>query len=129
MQVTVAASGDADADLAWERYARPALWPTWSPQILGVECSDERIVAGSTGTVHGPLGLRVRFEVLSVDDAGRRWSWRVHAPLGVTLRLDHVVEVGRPSGSRTTLTVHGLAPLALGYAPLAWPALKRLVKA
>lgn len=130
MRLTIAAEGAADPALAWERYAVPALWPTWSPQIRSVECSTERIAQGSTGTVHGPVGVHVTFEVLEVDEPGRSWVWRVRGPLGVRLRLDHAVGArgaAAGGGSRTTLRIHGLAPVVTAYAPVAWPALHRLV--
>ncbi|MCI2240639.1 hypothetical protein MO973_35045 [Paenibacillus sp. TRM 82003] len=118
------ARGRRDADAAWEDYAVPSRWPSWSPQITGVDCSATRIAAGVTGTVHAPLGARVPFEVTVVDEASRTWRWRVGAgPL--TGDLEHRV-LAVPGGSLTELR---LSPALLGapYAPLAWIALRRLV--
>ena len=80
-----------------------------------------------TGVVHGPLGVRVPFEVLSVDEGRRRWSWRVRAAL-VTLELVHEVLERPDGGADTTLEVTGPAPVVLAYAPLAQLALRRLVR-
>ncbi len=97
----------------------------------------QRLAPGLTGTVLGPVGVRVRFRVDEVDAAARRWSWTVR-PAGplraltldrVRLRLVHGV-VARPGGgSITTLDVHGPLPVVASYAPLALVALRRLVRA
>ncbi len=121
------AEGDASPDVAWERYAELARWPTWSPQITGVEATGPRLAPGLTGTVRGPLGVRVAFVVLAVDEAARTWSWR--ASLGpVQVELHHGVEA-RPGGCATWLRSRGLPPVVLAYAPLARLAIGRLVRA
>ncbi|MGB6180970.1 MAG: MarR family transcriptional regulator [Rhodococcus sp. (in: high G+C Gram-positive bacteria)] len=129
MKKTLRRRGDASSDLAWERYMDTSLWQTWSPQIQGVDASTDRLETGTTGTVHGPLGVRVSFEVLSVDEDARVWAWRawIGAP-SAGMTLEHGVE-DSPRGSKTWLTVEGLAPLVLGYSPVALFALGRLVKA
>ncbi|GGM12559.1 SRPBCC family protein [Nakamurella endophytica] len=138
MRLRLTATGRATPDVAWERYARPALWPTWSPQIVSVDYPAARLVAGTSGTVHGWFGLRLSFTVDEVDVAARTWAWTVRAPLGITLRLHHGVSA-RPApsrsggtgagapGSRTELESDGFAPVVLAYAPLAQIALQRLV--
>jgi hypothetical protein len=124
--VTVRARGPLAADAAWERYARPATWPTWSPQIRRVECAHDRLAAGVTGRVIGPLGVAVPFVVDDWNDAARRWTWTV--PVGpVELRLDHGVD-GGDDGSSTYVRVHGPAPIVLPYLPLARWALHRLLR-
>ena len=136
--ITLRAEGSADAAVAWERYARPALWSTWSPPIAGVDLADElsvhranyaadRIVPGLRGTVHGPLGVRVRFVVIDVDETRRTWSWRARlGPVELTLR--HAVN-SRPPGCSTELEIEGPAPAVFAYAgPARW-ALSRLVRA
>ena len=79
--VTLRASGRAPADLAWERYADPALWSTWSPQIQRVDLDAPRLVTGATGTVRAGLLPRptvgIPFTVLSVDEAAMTWAWEV----------------------------------------------------
>ena len=129
--VTLTARGSAPAELAWERYARPELWSTWSPQIWRVEASADRIATGVTGIVRAVGGLPIRFAVLDVDERARTWRWRVtFGPL--TMILDHVVrpDASRaPDGSATELQVDGPAPIVLGYAPIARLALGRLVRA
>jgi len=75
--------------------------------------------------VHVLGGLRVPFTITAVDPHERTWSWV--ARLGpVPLTLDHEVHAHR-RGSSTALTMEGPAPVILGYAPLAWVALRRLV--
>lgn len=123
--VTLHAAGAASPAEAWERYAVPARWPEWAPQISAVSYDEERLVAGQGGRVHGPLGVSVGFVVDEVDEAARRWSWQVHiGPL--TLRLAHRV-TAHPRGAGTSLRVEGPLPVVLGYAPLARFALGRLV--
>jgi hypothetical protein len=132
MRLNLVASGPVPVALAWRRYARPALWPTWSPQLRSVEItgdgqSDEELVVGLTGRVFGPLGVHADFTVVSLDAAAHRWSWVVRrGPLAV--RLHHALEA-RPgrAGSRTTLELQGPLPLVLGYSPIAYYALHRLV--
>ncbi|PWJ46493.1 Polyketide cyclase / dehydrase and lipid transport [Quadrisphaera granulorum] len=141
MRRELAVTGAAPPPLAWERYADPSLWPTWSPQIASVVSSTVRLETGTTGVVRGHGGLRLGFTAEDVDDDARRWTWRVeptHAlfmPLpGVLrrcgrLRLEHGVALsGRvDGGSTTTLALEGAALVVLAYAPLAAVALRRLV--
>lgn len=127
--LTLETHGSLDVESAWERYADPDLWSTWSPQIQRVERSTPRLVTGTTGTVRAGLlprpTLPVPFTVEHVDEARREWTWRAH--LGpVTLHLDHGV-VARGSGSGTWLRVSGPAVVVLPYLPVARLALGRLV--
>jgi hypothetical protein len=129
--LTLRAHGVATVTVAWERYADPALWSTWAPQIQRVDTTMTRLVAGGTGTVRAGLlprpTLGVPFEVLSVDEEAREWVWR--AGLGpLRLRLEHGV-TEHLTGSSTWLRVHGPLPVILGYAPIARHALGRLVAA
>jgi hypothetical protein len=129
--LTLHAHGVATVTLAWERYADPALWATWAPQIQRVETDMHRLVAGGSGTVHAGLAvwptLAVPFRVLEVDESAMEWSWQARlGPLG--LRLEHGV-TRHLTGSSTWLRVHGPLPVVLGYAPVARRALNRLVAA
>jgi hypothetical protein len=129
--VTLRACGAADAATAWERYAVPALWSSWAPQIQRVDASTDRLRAGTTGTVHAGLVRRptlpVPFEVLALDETDRVWEWR--ARVGpISLRLEHGV-TAEGAGAATWLRVHGVLPVVLAYAPLARIALGRLVAA
>lgn len=127
--VTIRAVGPVATPTAWERYADTTLWKRWSPQILGVELTDptrQRLHAGMTGRVRGPLGLKVPFTVESVDEARMSWVWRVHVG-PVKMRLHHTV-AGHPKGTETTLTISGAPPVAVGYSVLAQVALHRLVR-
>lgn len=130
MRLSIGATGTADPDVAWDRYVHPSLWPTWSPQITSVDAADSTLRAGTTGTVHGPLGVTVPFTVLHVNAEHRSWSWRVTA-VGITLTLHHLVRLSNEKamgGSSTMLVIDGPAPVVLGYAPLARIALGRLVR-
>ena len=129
--VTLRVRGPVAPATAWERYADPALWPSWAPQIQRVTASTARLAAGTTGTVHAGLlprpTLPVSFEVLALDEERREWEWR--ARVGpITLRLEHGVTT-EGDGAGTWLRVHGALPLVLGYVPLARIALGRLVAA
>ncbi len=119
--------GPCPADEVWDRYLRPGRWPEWSPQIRSVDYAADVISPHTTGVVHGPAGMRVAFEIVEVSDSGpiRTWSWAVSAA-GTRLHLRHDVEA-TPTGSRTLLTVRGVAPAVILYLPVARLALRRLV--
>jgi len=125
MDVTIGACGRVPAAEVWERYVVPARWPEWAPQIVRVAASTARIVRGTTGQVHGPLGLRVDFTVTEVDEAARTWAWDVVLGL-LRLHLRHGVELDG-AGSSTWLAVRGPAPVLTVYLPVARIALHRLV--
>jgi len=129
--VRLQAHGVAPVALAWERYADPALWSTWAPQIQRVDTLMQRLAVGGTGTVRAGLlhrpTLGVPFRVLAVDEPAREWAWEVRlGPL--RLRLEHGV-TAHLDGSSTWLRVHGSLPVILVYAPVARIALGRLVAA
>ncbi|MCU1603288.1 MAG: hypothetical protein JWO22_3997 [Frankiales bacterium] len=123
LSLTVHAHGDAPPDVVWERYADLRRWPQWSPQISGVESTGSSLKSGLTGTVTGPFGIAVPFEIVEVGI--RSWAWDVRA-LGTLLHLDHRV-VPRGSGAETALRMRGAAPVVVAYAPFAKLALRRLV--
>ena len=128
MKLTIEAQGGASPEVVWDRYVHPGRWHEWSPQIRSVDCTDDTIAGGTTGTVHGPCGIGVDFEILDVDVEKQCWSWRVVA-VGIRLTLGHGVDAGPgESGCRTTLTIDGPPPVVVGYAPLARVALSRLVR-
>ncbi len=114
----------------WRRYAEPALWATWAPHIRGVDYPLARLLADTAGTVCGPLGLRVPFTVDAIDEQSKTWAWTVHLRLWgramVTVSLAHGVEE-HGEGCATWLRLHGAWPVVLGYAPVAWYAMRRLV--
>ena len=125
--LTLHATGPLAPDEVWERYAVPARWPDWAPQITGVEVPVSRLAAGVRGRVRGPLGVTLPFVVDTVDETARRWSWTVS--LGpVQVHLLHWVAEGPDGGSTTGLRISGPAPLVVGYAPLAHLAIGRLVR-
>lgn len=121
MRRRLTARGPVPAPEAWDRYVRPARWPEWSPQIRRVDYDFRTLRTGTDGVVHGPLGLRLPFTVISVAPADRTWRWIVR--LGpIRLRLAHRVTDGG-----TELFLDGPAVLVLAYLPLAQLALNRLV--
>ncbi|GAA3608851.1 hypothetical protein GCM10022199_10750 [Marihabitans asiaticum] len=124
MTSLVRATGPAPADEVWRRYTTPDTWSSWAPQIRGVRCDDPVIRPGTKGEVlASPVG-RIPFVITDVDESARRWSWRVGPGPGVP--LDHGVdEVGE--GVTAWVVVHAPAVLVIGYRPLAWWALHRLV--
>ena len=68
---TVVAAPAADA---WDALVDTTQWPEWSPVVLGVESTDRRIRADTTGRVRLP-GVWVPFRITSRTE--RRWTWRV----------------------------------------------------
>ncbi|WP_330475301.1 SRPBCC family protein [Terrabacter sp. C0L_2] len=126
MRTTITETGGADPAVAWSRYENLALWTTWSPQIQEVIAATPRIAPGLNGLVVGPLGIRVPFEVLSVDAEAMEWSWHVR-PGPVDATLDHAVRPA-PGGCSTELVIDAPAFAVIGYRPLAALALRRLVR-
>jgi hypothetical protein len=131
--LSASADGPCEPGEVWERYARPALWPTWAPQIRRVEVDVERLAAGTSGRVLGPVGASVDFTVDVFDDQARRWAWTVRPRAALlpgvplpTLRLEHGVDAAG-TGTHTWLRVQGPLPLVAGYLPVARLALHRLV--
>src|SRR6478672_9366767 len=109
----LSADGPREPGEVWERYAQPALWPSWAPHIRRVEVDVERLVTGTRGRVVGRLGASVDFTVDLFDDDARRWSWTVHPRAAVlpgvplpTLRLEHGVDAAG-TGTHTWLRVQG----------------------
>ena len=127
--LTLRAHGPAAPDVVWERYARPGLWSSWSPQVSRVEVDVERLAEGVTGVVVGPAGLSVDFTVDRWDEQGREWSWSVRPALALRLGLvlDHGV-TPRDRGAATWLRIGGPLPVVLSYAAPARLALHRLVQ-
>jgi hypothetical protein len=130
MRLTLTAHGEADPATVWRRYEDVRLWPTWSPQVRGVEAEHDHVAPGLTGHVVGPLGLRLPFVVLAVDPRAMTWRWRVR--LGVLdAVLDHRVRPRDPGldrpGTTTDLVIEAPGAVAIAYRPLAQVALRRLV--
>lgn len=113
--------GSASADAMWAAYADTSRWAMWAPQIRRVEPQGP-LEEGMRGVVEGPFWARARFEVTTIDEAARRWTWRVQVgPAHMT--IDHEVADGV-----TAVVIEGAAPLVLAYAPIARLALVRLVR-
>lgn len=127
MRRQVAARGDAPLEVAWQRYVDLDSWRDWSPQIREVRSDQRTLAAGLSGTVQGPLGVGVPFEVLSVDKTARQWVWRASI-LGSAVEMIHLL---RTEGDQTvaTLIAEGPAIVVLPYLPLATVALGRLTQA
>jgi hypothetical protein len=114
--------------MAWSRYENLDLWPTWSPQVQEVIAAGRRLAPGLTGLVVGPLGVRLPFEVLTVDTAAMKWTWHVRFGL-VHATLDHSVRAAPDGGCTTELVIDAPAYVVLAYRPVAAMALRRLVDA
>jgi uncharacterized protein YndB with AHSA1/START domain len=121
--VRVAVRGDAEPDEVWDRFTTPARWSSWAPHIRAVTCADARVVTGTRGHVHGPMGLRLPFVVDAVDHPGRTWTWTVGRAIRVT--MVHGVEHA-DGGSRAWARLPAL--LGVPYLPLLRWALARLVR-
>ena len=126
MERGVRVTGPLPPARVWERYAVPARWAGWAPQIRGVTASADRIAPGVTGRVRGPLGVRVAFVVTDVDEQRRTWAWHVRCG-PVRMHLRHGVEPD-PRGAATWLVIRGPAPVVAAYLPVARVALGRLVR-
>ncbi len=128
VELRLSAAGPVPPGVAWERYESLDRWPTWSPQLSRVDATPRRLRDGLAGRVVGPAGITAGFVVTEVDVAARRWSWTVKR-WPITVELEHGVDADDDvaGGSRTWLVLRGPAPLVLGYAPVAWYALHRLV--
>ena len=126
MKISIGATGPADPQVVWDRYVHPDRWSEWSPQITAVNYPADEISDGGRGTVNGPCGIGLDFEILHVDSENRCWTWRVK-PVGVELVMTHAV-LAQDGGTRTTLEIHGPLPIIVGYAPIARIALGRLVR-
>jgi hypothetical protein len=107
MRPGVTATRALQPDAAWERYAVPWEWPSWSPQIRYVECTQDRLAQGLTGRVHGRLGVTASFEVLSIDELRRSWSWKARS--GPVRRTMHHAVLPVAEGSETNLEIEGPA--------------------
>lgn len=129
--ISLHAHGVAPVTVAWERYADPALWSTWAPQIQRVDTKLQRLAEGGTGTVRAGLlhlpTLGILCRVLAVDESAREWAWEARFG-SIRLQLEHGVSE-HLAGSSTWLRVHGPLPVILLYAPVARIALGRLVAA
>ncbi len=96
------------AEAAWELLVDVERWHEWGPSVRAAGLDGDRFETGATGWVETPLGLRVPFEITSVDE-GRRWSWRV-ARIPAT---DHRV---RPLGPAMCSVGFGVPTIAAPYA-------------
>lgn len=127
MQRSISVRGSASVETCWQRYADLDLWQTWSPQIRSVQASSRELAQGLRGIVHGPVGIQVAFEVLSVDPSARQWRWRVR-PLGADVEMTHLLGTDGQQ-SVATLIATGPAIVVLPYLPAAGLALGRLTRA
>ncbi|GAB3873139.1 SRPBCC family protein [Terrabacter terrigena] len=128
MRATVTESGTATPTVAWSRYENLDLWATWSPQVQEVIAASRRLAPGLKGLVVGPLGVRLPFEVLTVDTEAMEWSWHVRFGL-VHATLEHTVRAAPGGGSTSELVIHAPAYAVLTYRPVAAMALRSLVDA
>ncbi|MEO6957307.1 MAG: SRPBCC family protein [Antricoccus sp.] len=125
--LTINRTGPCTPAEVWRRYMTVSEWPSWSPQIIKVMGIDGRICAGDQGVVVGPLGVKIPFTIVAVDEETMRWTWRVSVgPLKI--QMIHGVDPSS-NGSRAWVRIMLPAPIALGYAPFAALALHKLTRA
>lgn len=124
----VSVAGSASPETAWQRYAQPRLWHTWSPQIRSVEYGHPTLRPGTSGVVRTFGGIGIPFTIENVAPAERTWTWRVDVSV-LTLRMTHGVRPGDGHGSRTWLEITGPRLVSQAYARFAIIALRRLVRA
>ena len=121
-------TSSASPETAWQRYAQPGLWHTWSPQIRSVEYDHPTLRPETRGVVRTLGGVGIPFTIEDVSPTERAWTWRVHLS-ALTVRLTHGVGPGTGGGSSTWLTVTGPPLVSHAYARFATIALRRLVRA
>ena len=130
-RLRVAATGSRAPEEAWDLFTRPAAWPTWAPQIRQVDYPHPTIRPATTGRVTGVGGVVAVFQIGTVDEEARRWTWRVRSG-PVRFAFEHGVDPEGPAegtsgGSTAWIVARGPGPLVLGYAPVARWSLGRLV--
>ncbi|TMT86234.1 SRPBCC family protein [Haloterrigena sp. H1] len=101
---------------AWDALIDTTTWPDWSPTIHGVESTDRRIRAGTTGRVRLP-GVWVPFEITGC--AERRWTWRVTGIPAAGHRVDDL-------GDGRCRVAFELPLHQAGYTPVSLRALENL---
>ncbi|MFJ7149097.1 SRPBCC family protein [Streptomyces sp. NPDC100445] len=125
-RLTLRVAGAAAPRTVWHRYVYVDRWARWSPHIRAVRAGRRTMAPGLSGTVESVAGIRAVFVVDDVDARHRVWTWRVRCgPVRVVLRHD---VRKHPKGSATRLTMRGPLPVLPAYAPIALPALRRLVR-
>lgn len=68
----------APTQAVWDVLVDIDAWPKWGPSITGacLDAPEDGFRQGSTGQVHGPLGVAVPF-VITEFDANQYWAWTV----------------------------------------------------
>ncbi|RQG99049.1 SRPBCC family protein [Natrarchaeobius oligotrophus] len=106
----------APPDEIWDLFNDTTRWPEWSPVVNGVESTDRRVRAGTSGRLRVP-GAWLPFTVTERSD--RRWTWRVAGTQGAGHRVDDL-------GADRCRVAFELPPLAAGCAPVYLEALERI---
>lgn len=104
------------AATAWDAIVDTKQWPEWSPIVVGVEATDRRVRAGTTGRIRIP-GVWLPFRI--TERTERRWTWRV---TGIPAAGHRVDDLG---GGRCRI-VFELPLHATGYVPVCLRALENL---
>jgi hypothetical protein len=121
MNVRVVRRGPAGKYEMWRRCRDVERWPTWMSLVRAVDASGP-LMPGLEGVLVLPVGIRVRFAVLEVNDAGP--SWMRELRLGpFRLLLDHHVDDGFG-----LVEASGPFPVPLAYVPFARRSLSRLLR-
>ncbi|MXV62328.1 SRPBCC family protein [Natronorubrum sp. JWXQ-INN-674] len=103
---------DVPAADAWDLLVDTTRWPEWSPIVVGVESTDRRIRAGTTGRIRIP-GAWLSFRVTGYQPADRRWRWRITGLPGAGHRVDDLGESRCRIAFELPLTATGYVPVCL----------------
>lgn len=121
MNVRVIRRGPAGKYEMWRRCRDVDRWPTWMSLVRAVDAAGP-FAPGLEGELLYPAGIRVRFEVLEVNEVGPSWSRELRFG-AFRLVLDHRVDEGFG-----LVEIDGPFPLPVLYVPFARRSLSRLLR-
>ncbi|PCR92623.1 SRPBCC family protein [Natrinema ejinorense] len=101
---------------AWDPLVDTTQWPAWSPTVIGVEATDRRVRADTTGRIRVP-GVWLPFRITSCTE--RRWAWRVAGLPATGHRVDDL-------GDHRCRIAFELPLSGSGYVPVCLRALENL---
>ncbi|ELY43432.1 SRPBCC family protein [Natronorubrum sulfidifaciens] len=100
------------ADDAWDLLVDTTQWPEWMALVNGVEATDRRIRADTTGHVR-VSGVWIPFRVTDYSRSDRRWSWRVTGVPIATHRVEALDETRCRISFELPFFAVGSAPISL----------------
>ncbi len=121
MNIRVARRGPAGKYEMWSRCRDPGRWPEWMALVRQVDARGA-LRPGLEGRLVLRGGVRVRFDVLEVDDRGPAWTRQLR--LGrFAIVVDHQVDEGFG-----LVTIDAWGPVAFAYLLFARRSLSRLLR-